>query len=351
MIRINEADTIGVKNGRLEAKAEKRVAYQQKTAENKSVLSEEEQKKFREKEEKEQASLKKMHRIEIKVETICLNVVWIIGTLVSLWSAIRYLIMPERTAHDNEQMVLSILSVAMFVFLIWLTNWGGDMLMDKFLAWVAEIKEKKSIKEQKKIKDLNAALHALSQKNGVVIWDTLWTFPVFFFTFGLLFFQGGNTPLILGIIVFSLVMLFGGHYVGTRIWNRHKYEKRLLKYTKQYLDIVDEQAYLKSIDESIQRGVLGFSGLWLLTDEYVVGRLSDIAFQVVAIPRQQLTYCTFFFLKRMVSDSIPVGVLQCHLKGGVDVDMEIGRGDVCNQVLRMLNTYKIPWEKKETKFT
>ena len=191
----------------------------------------------------------------------------------------------------------------------------------------------------------------MSQKNGVVIWDTIWACPVFFMTSVLIFLRGGNIPLILGSIAFSLVMLFGGHYVGTRIWRRHKFEKRLLKYTKQYLNIVDEQAYLESVDESIKRGVLGFSGLWMLTDEFVLGRLSDIEFQVVAIPRKLMTYCTFFYNKRIVSNNIPVGVLQCHLKSGQNVDMEIGRGEVCEQVLRLLNIYRVPWEKKETKFT
>ena len=130
-------------------------------------------------------------------------------------------------------------------------------------------------------------------------------------------------------------MLFGGHYVGNRIWCRHKYEKRVLKYTKPYLDILDEKAFLTSVDESIQRGVLGFTGLWMLTDEYIIGLLSDIEFQVAAIPRELVTYCSFFDHRRIVSDNISVGVLQCHLKSGQSVDMEIGRGSVCNQVLNL----------------
>ena len=309
-----------------------------------------EQDTLKEKEEKEQASLRKQHAWSIKIRVIFLNLVCIIICLVSAWSVIRYLMMPERTAHDNEQMVMSCVGFVMFLFLLWLVNKGGDMLMEKYLAWIARTKEKQSQKGEKKITDLNSALHAMSQKNGVVIWDTIWAFGVFFFT-GCLLPKGGNKPLILGLLLISLLMLFGGHFVGTRIWRRHRYEIRILKYTMPYLEIVSKRAFLASVDAGIKRGVLGFTGLWMLTDEYIIGRLSDLEFQVVVIPRDQVTYCTFFFNKRIISDEIPVGVLQCHLQNGKCVDMEIGRGDVCNQVLRLLNEYRIPWEKKEMQFT
>ncbi len=309
-----------------------------------------EQNKLKEKEEKEQASLRKQHAWSIKIQVIFLNLVCIIVCPVSAWSVIHYLRMSERSAHDNEQLVLSGVCFVVFLFLLWLVNKGGDMLMEKYLTWIARTKEKQSQKEDKKITDLNSALHAMSQKNGVVIWDTIWTFGVFFFT-GCLIFKGGNKPLILWLLVVSFLMLFGGHYIGTRIWRRHRYEMRILKYTMPYLEIVSKRAYLASIDASIKRGVLGFTGLWMLTDEYIIGRLSDLEFQVVGIPRELITHCTFFFNKRIVSDEIPVGVLQCHLQDGKCVDMEIGRGEVCNQVLRLLNEYRIPWEKKEMQFT
>ena len=75
---------------------------------------------------------------------------------------------------------MSIVCFVVFGFLIWLANKGGEMLMNKFLTWVAGINEKKTNKEQKKIKDLNAALHAMSQKNSVVVWDMIWSVPVIF---------------------------------------------------------------------------------------------------------------------------------------------------------------------------
>lgn len=308
------------------------------------------QKELIEKEEKRQASLRRQYAWSIKIRVIFLNLICILICLVSVWSVIRYLLMPERSAHDNEQMILSGACFVTFLFFLWLVNKGGDMLMKKYLTQIAKTVEKQSHKEEKKITDLNSALHAMSQKNGVIIRDTIWAFWVFFFA-GCLIPKGGNKPLILGLLLISLLMLFGGHFIGTRIWRRHRYEMRILKYTSPYLEIVSKRAFLASVDASIKRGVLGFTGLWMLTDEYMIGRLSDLEFQVVAIPREQVTYCTFFFLKRIASDNIPVGVLQCHLRDGKCVNMEIGRGEVCNQVLRLLNEYRIPWEKKEMQYT
>lgn len=300
-------------------------------------------------EDKEQEFLKKLHETAVKIEYIILNLLVIIMCLVSGGGFINYLIKPERTLDDNKQMFICGFMHLVFLFLLWLDNRHGAFIFSKFLSGAAEVKKRRNKKEKKSITDLNAAMHAMSQKNGVVMWDTLWSVPAIVFIL-CMFVKGGNKPVILGFLIFSLVMLFGGHYIGVKIWMRRCYEKKILKYTKRYFDIADEEEYVMSVDESIQRGILGYSGLWMLTDEYIIGRLSDIRFEAAAIPRELVIQYMFFYYRKIASENIPEGVLRCQLKNGKSVDFVIGRGENCDHVLKILSEQRIPWTMNEMKY-
>ncbi len=300
------------------------------------------------KEDKEQKFLKKLHRIEIKTGQIVLNALLIVLCLVSGGVFLWYLLKSDRTSDDVEQMLICWSMFWAFVFLAWLHKHGA-VFFGRFLKWVADVKESRNKREEDSITTLNAALHILSQKNGIVIWDTIWSAVTIFFAL-CLFFKGSNKPLILGIAAVSLAMLFGGHFLGNNLWRRHRFEKRILQYTKRYLDMEDEAAYIASVERSVQRGVIGYAGLCILTDEYIIGRLSDIRFEAVAIPRELIVHYIFYYDKKIASEAIPVGVLECQLRNGNRVRLETGRGEVCGHVLRLLDGQNIPYEIQEMKY-
>lgn len=301
------------------------------------------------KEEKEQKFLKKLHDINIKTVRIILNALLIIMCLATGGSFLRYLMKQDRTSHDGEQMLICGVMFCVFAFILWLEHKRGAVIFGRFLKWIADVKESRNKKDENSITTLNTALHMISQKSGVVIWDTLWSVVAIFFAL-CLFIKGSNKPLILGIVSVSLVMLFVGHYIGIKLWKRHHFEKRILKYTKQYLDIEDESAYIESVDRSVQRGVLCYAGLCILTDEYMIGRLSDISFEAAAIPRDFIVHYEFYYYKKISSKAVPVGVLQCLLLNGKRVKFEIGRGEVCGNVLKRLSGQKIFYEEQEMKY-
>lgn len=298
---------------------------------------------------KEQEKLRKYHSTKNKVEYFILNGMIGIACVVLGAMTVMDLLKPERTPQDNEQMIMCAALFLMLVIISWLGNKGGDILFEKFLLWIAKVKEQRNIKIQNEVKDLDTALHCMSKKNGVVVGDVLWCGPAFLFSC-CLFIQGGNKILIFECLLFSVVMLLVGHFIGTKLWKAHHYEKRLIKYTRRYLDIADEKAYIVSADQSIQRGILGYAGLWLLTDEFVFGRLSDIWFEVVAIPRDEVEQFTFFYRKRISERTIPTGILRCHLQNGKYIDFVAERGRACEQVLKILSMEKIYFEVKETEY-
>lgn len=304
------------------------------------------------KNKEEQESLKKYHNASIKFRHYFLNVIIIIMCIGLLASIIRYLLMEARGVKENEQLVMNIVAFIGSLLLWGLNNSWGDKLFDKFLSGINEWSRKRNEKGVKKISDLNSALHQLSQCNGVIVWDTIWgSFLVFMLAAFIASFNTCNKPVVLGSLAFLTIMLVGGHWIGKKIWMRHRFEKRIYSYTKMFWDIPDEAAYIEAIDKSIQRGVLGFAGLWMLTDEYMIGRLSDIYFEAVVIPRKEIVKCTFFNNKRIVAKGLPEGTLQCYLSNGKCVNYVVGRGKVCNQALQILNEQGIPWNLEETRYT
>lgn len=305
-----------------------------------------------EKDKKEQQILKKLHKADLTFRHVFINVIIIILCVLCMISIVRYLMMDVRSPEDNEQLIMCAVMTVFFLLLGALNNFWGDKLFDRFLTWVNGRYERKNQRISAGIKDLNSALHQLSQSNGVVVWDTIWGSGVAFMAvMFIVFFERCNKPAVLGLLTFNVIMLIGGHLIGKKIWLSHRFEKRICKYTKNYLEIADEDAYVASVDASVRIGVLGFAGLWMLTDAYVIGRLSDISFEPVAIPRAAIVKYTFFFEKKIAAKGLPIGILQCRLNNGKCVNYTLGRGKACDQALSVLNEQKIVWEQEELRYS
>lgn len=147
-----------------------------------------------------------------------------------------------------------------------------------------------------------------------------------------------------------MLMLIGGHLIIKNIYKHRRFDRLIYKCTPKYIDISDENTYMDSIDRSVQRGILGFAGLWMITDEYIIGRISDVWFEPVVIPRSQVMKYIFFSEKKIAVRGLPVGVLQCKLNNGKCVNYEVGRGKGCKQVIQILNEQGIPWTQEEMRY-
>lgn len=304
-----------------------------------------------EKDKKEQEKLERWYKGRIKFQTVFLNIICVIMVLMGIVGIVRYLLLDTRTAKDNEQLQLGIWMLVAGIFLFLLCNYWLEKGLERLVGLANKSYKNKNDKKRKNIKDLDSALLAMSQQQGVVVWDTIWgVFAVSMIVMFIVFFDTCNKPVVIGIILFFLVMLFGGHVVGIKISRNKKFDKRLCKYSKMYIDYTSEEDYMDWLNQSIGRGVLSFTGFWILTDEFMVGRMWDISYEPVAIPRVEIESIVFFYEKRY--ESPPQGILQLHLKNGKKAELVLGRGgqDACELTLYALNENGIPWVQGEMRY-
>jgi len=301
-------------------------------------------KKNQEKDKKEQEILKKLHNGWIRFGTIMIDILCIIMIALGIYGVV---INMSKEWHETAPFWGMIIS---FVLFFLLANFGAEKWLTKIIKIADERYNSANERKKTKIQDLDTALVMLKQQSGIVVWDTIWGIVVVFMCMCLLIgFDTCNKPVVIGVILFALAMLFGGHFVGKRLSKRRQYGKKLYKYSKQYMDCSDELGFLLDVDRSIQRGVISYNGLWMLTDEYMLGRLSDIAYELVAIQRKEVEKIVFFyerFYKRVD------GMLLLSLKNGKSVKLCLGVGgnENCEPILKALNENGIPWEQGELRY-
>lgn len=304
-----------------------------------------------EKDKKEQEKLKRWHEGRIKFQTIYVNIICVTMVLMGIFGIVRYLLLDTRTAKDNKQLQLGIWMLGAGIFLFLLCNYWLEKGLERLVGIANKCYKNKNDRIRKNIKDLDSALLAISQQQGVVVWDTIWgSLAGCMIAAFIAFFNTCNKPVVIGIILFLLVMLLSGHVVGMKISRNKKYDKRLCKYSKMYIDYTSEEDYMDWLNQSIGRGVLSFTGFWILTDEFMLGRMWDISYEPVAIPRGKIERIVFFYEKRY--ESPPQGILQLHLKNGKKAELVLGRGgqDACEQTLYALNENGIPWKQGEMRY-
>ena len=300
--------------------------------------------------EREQASLKEVYQFKMSFHTIFINAILVLFCIVCFAKTIQYLGMNPRTKKDEEQMIMcAVMSFVWPMMMIFINVWF-PMLMTKLLDKTGEKEYNTNVKVRKKIPDVFCALRKIKHSQGLIVWDTLWGSLSGFMIAVYIFNYQRCKPIVLGIILFLLVMLFGGHIIGKNLGKFLHYDKRLCHYTKQYIKIPDEKAYIEKVDHSIKKGVIAFTGYWLLTDDYMIGRLSDITYEPVAIPRSAIAQITFFLVRTMDNMGLPIGTLHLQLKNGREVELCIGRLNVCDQTLCVLKEQGIVWREEEMQY-
>lgn len=305
----------------------------------------------KEKRQKEQKMLKRAYKFTRSIKIFIANTAMVVFCIMCFVQTVKYLMMDSRTPHDNEQMTMCIVMFLVLILLFILCNFRASKLMDKLLSKGVKKRENTNVKARGQIHNLQSALQKMTGSQGLIVWDTIWgSISVVMIAAFVVGYKTCNKAVFLGIILFLLVMLLGGHKIGANMGRLKHFDKRLCKYTKRYMDIFDENTYIADVDASIQKGVIAFTGYWLLTNDYMIGRLSDISYEPIAIPRRVIVHCSFFFVRSISDRGLPIGIMRLQLNNGKHVEFTLGRGNVCNQTLRVLNEQRIPCSMEEMRY-
>lgn len=195
---------------------------------------------------------------------------------------------------------------------------------------------------------LEDALHKMSSRVGVIVWDSLWGCVLFSMLFLLISGTGDTVRIIfswMGLAAFTAVGHIGLHF----IWKKSTLTKKMLRNMAEYWPISNTSDYAKAVEESLKRSILSYEKELIVTDEYILGNAQwDTSFHPVAIPREQIDELVFYY-RRLVNGqtSRTVGILSCRAVGRNPVNLVLGLEPKVNKVLRILNYYKIPWREEK----
>lgn len=197
---------------------------------------------------------------------------------------------------------------------------------------------------------LETALHMMSFKTGVIVWDTLFiTFLAILLS--MMLFVGGNVPLILFICLLLAAFLAAGHLFISWRWKKRSFAPKMLRNTEKYISVKNPREYLQSVEESLLHKLLYYGKEMILTDRFIIGITeTDVQFHPVAIPRAEIVEITFFSKRPVMNRyrKYDTGILECRMKSGKAVELLIGQGTRMIRVLKVLNHYRIWWKKKDT---
>lgn len=192
------------------------------------------------------------------------------------------------------------------------------------------------------VKDLNSALHYLSKCSGVIVWDTIFISFIIFFTACLLaMWNKCNKSAVITLILLFVVLLVTGHLIGTTLWKKRRFDDKAIKYTNKFYPISDDVQYIDAINSDICTGNLLITNLMIITNNYIIGRLSDIIFNPVIIPKSMITQCEFYLLDTLdkYRKAHRIGVLCCYLNNGQKVEYVICRALQTEKTLEQLKNY------------
>lgn len=195
--------------------------------------------------------------------------------------------------------------------------------------------------------DLEQALHRMSYKTAVIIWDTVFI-TLLVILLMLMLISHGNVPRILLIAFGLFLFLAAGHAGFNKRWEKHSFAGKMVQNTEKYMPIEHSQGYAKRVEESLKRGILYYAKEMILTSDFIIGIVeTDISFHPVAIPRSEITEI-IFYQKRPVMNSCrkcDMGILKCRLNGGHMVELLIGQDSRMIRVVKVLNYYGIEWKE------
>ena len=186
---------------------------------------------------------------------------------------------------------------------------------------------------------LETALHQMSVKTSVILWDTVIGFFLAFLIF-LTIFLGGNRPLIL-IICFALaVFLIAGHIFFSWRWRKKCFVTKMVCNTERFISIGNSEIFIADVEKSLMEKMLYYTMELILTNDYIIGKMETVfKFSPVAVPRAEIKEIT-------ISSNHQSGIMKCYLFSGNHIELLIGQGARMIRVLKVLNYYKIRWKEQ-----
>ena len=197
---------------------------------------------------------------------------------------------------------------------------------------------------------LEKVLHKMPSNNALIVWDTLWGFFTVMFVFAKIF-LGGNV-FVYVIIGDLAAILIVGHLIIKNVCKNAKYSKKVIKYTKSACGkITNEQEFVKQLDDDVKNRILYQSKYFVLTDNWMIGGISDIYFNPVAIPRAFVKEISFSFTTSVSNNNrAPIGTLICILLNGKVVKLLIGDSKYASKTFKILQMNNIAVSVSEEEY-
>lgn len=195
---------------------------------------------------------------------------------------------------------------------------------------------------------LEDALHKLSTKTGVIVWDSIWGCMLFSLLL-LLLFGLGNPARILLLCVCMAAVIAVGHGAFYWLWKRRTFRNKMLRNTSGVIGLDNPQGFAAAVEESLKRGILSYEKELILTDEYILGNGEwDTYYTPVVIPRERITEFVFFYRRTVGGKtSRTVGILRCNENGRKLADLVLGPQLKAERIMKILRYYQVSWREEE----
>lgn len=301
-------------------------------------------------EDNNQEFLRKLDKVDEtgkKISYWIFIILYAVFTVVILAMAVYYGVLTMQ-GNDNTKQFVSCYVTLLLLGAIPLCGKLMDFVFKRYFKKDTEYDPGTAVLPAPGTVTLEAALHRMSNKTGVMVWDIFLGCVLFSMIF--LMFTGVKDPVRLMFSTMGLAAFtVAGHFVLHFIWKKRSITKKLLRRTAEYRTIGNTSDYAKKVEESLKHSILAYEKEFILTEEYILGSAErDTSFNPVAIPRDEIDELVFHY-RRVVNGrySRTVGILSCRAVGKKPVDLILGLDPTVNKVLRILNYYKIPWREEK----
>lgn len=146
--------------------------------------------------------------------------------------------------------------------------------------------------------------------------------------------------------------------------NRRLFFSRLIKYSRVFHKIKDNDAFCRYIEHEIQTKCIYYEKDFFLTENFLLGRTNVLLdfhcdiFMPLAIPKASISMIHFYYLPfhyegRNRANNLPTGCFNCRLHNGMEANFFV-RGKSawkrCNDILNVLYQQKYPYIWEETTY-
>lgn len=193
-------------------------------------------------------------------------------------------------------------------------------------------------------RSLNQTLTYMAGKPMLLVWDIIW--PIFIFSM-VIGFSGdaAHAKAAARSIVYMFVILIVGHIFFVIYYKFRSYRRKLLKYTRKYMNVGDEVAFCEALDQNLREKMLYRSRRFAMSQDYLMGYTRmDGFFEPAAIPIAAVTAAEFSIRRNYGKVTRDTGMLTCMLSNGNKIVFCTSQGSQIEEVKRVLNYYGFAYQ-------